>query len=206
MALAAVHAARPAQIRALQLSDADLGNRRLTIAGKTRPLDDLTYQVLLDWLTSRQARWPHTANPHLLISRRTAPGRNRVFRSLFHAPPRNKRQAPGTGSPCRGPLKMPVLPPSCRCPCRLSRLLVGGLTVATDGQGRSPAGLGPGHQDLPSNGHEGRTVTITYSDRVRRSLCCKSAPNADFVWLWIPGIESDKSKQTIQICVLVRDA
>jgi integrase len=42
VALAAVHAARPAQIRALQLSDADLGNRRLTIAGKTRPLDDLS--------------------------------------------------------------------------------------------------------------------------------------------------------------------
>ena len=35
VALAAVHAARPAQIRALQLSDADLGNRRLTIAGRT---------------------------------------------------------------------------------------------------------------------------------------------------------------------------
>ena len=57
-----MHAARPAQIRALQLSDADLGNRGLTIAGRTRPLDDLTYQVLLDWLTSRQARWPNTAN------------------------------------------------------------------------------------------------------------------------------------------------
>jgi hypothetical protein len=74
---------------------------------------------------------------------------------------------------------MPVLPPSCRCPCRLSRLLAGGLAVATDGQGRSPAGLGPGHQGLPSNGHEGGTVTITYSDRVHRSLCCKSPP-ADY--------------------------
>ena len=74
---------------------------------------------------------------------------------------------------------MSVLPPSYRCPYRLSRLLLGGLAVATDGQGRSPAGLGLGHQDLPSNGHEGRTVTITYSDRVRRSLCCKSAPNAE---------------------------
>ena len=46
VALAAVHAARPAQIRALQLTDADLGNRRLTIAGQTRPLDDLTLRVL----------------------------------------------------------------------------------------------------------------------------------------------------------------
>ena len=58
----------PAQIRALQLGDADLGNRRLTIAGRTRPLDDLTCQVLRDWLDHRQARWPDTANPHLLIS------------------------------------------------------------------------------------------------------------------------------------------
>jgi integrase len=87
-----VHAARPAQIRALQLSDADLGNRRLTIAGRTRPLDDLTYQVLLDWLTSRQARWPDTANPHLLISRRTAPGTGPVS----HAWLRSLRGLPAT--------------------------------------------------------------------------------------------------------------
>jgi hypothetical protein len=92
VALAAVHAARPAQIRALQLSDADLGNRRLTIAGRTRPLDDLTYQVLLDWFTTRQARWPNTANPHLLISRRTAPGTGPVS----HAWLRSLRGLPAT--------------------------------------------------------------------------------------------------------------
>ena len=92
MVLAAVHAARPAQIRALQLGDADLGSRRLTIAGKTRPLDDLTYQVLLDWLTSRQARWPDTSNPHLLISRRTAPGTGPVS----HAWLRSLRGLPAT--------------------------------------------------------------------------------------------------------------
>ena len=90
VALAAVHAARPAQIRAIQLSDADLGNRRLTIAGRTRPLDDLTYQVLLDWLACRQRRWPNTADPHLLISRRTAPGpgarQPRMLRSLRGLP------------------------------------------------------------------------------------------------------------------------
>jgi hypothetical protein len=92
VALAAVHAARPAQIRALQLTDADLGNRRLTIAGKTRPLDDLTCQVMLDWLTSRQARWPNTANLHLLISRRTAPGAGPVS----HAWLRSLRGLPAT--------------------------------------------------------------------------------------------------------------
>ena len=72
VALAAVHAARPGQIRALQLDDIDLGNRRITIAGRPRPLDDLTRRLLIEWLDDRRARWPHTANPHLLISKRSA--------------------------------------------------------------------------------------------------------------------------------------
>jgi hypothetical protein len=58
IALAAVHAARPGAIRALQLTDIDLGNRRLTIAGRARPLDELTRQVLLGWLDYRRTRWP----------------------------------------------------------------------------------------------------------------------------------------------------
>ncbi|WP_280255004.1 hypothetical protein [Nocardia wallacei] len=70
--LAAVHAARPNHIRALLLDDIDLGNRRLTIAGRARPLDELTYQVLRRWLDHRRARWPRTANRHLLISKETA--------------------------------------------------------------------------------------------------------------------------------------
>ncbi len=70
--LAAVHAARPGQIRALRLDDVDLGNRRLTIAGRTRPLDELTYRVLVEWLNHRRSRWPHTANTHLLISKESA--------------------------------------------------------------------------------------------------------------------------------------
>jgi integrase len=72
IALAAIHAARPAAIRALQLHDIDLGNRRLTIAGHTRPLDELTRQAILGWLDYRRTRWPGTANPHLLINQRTA--------------------------------------------------------------------------------------------------------------------------------------
>lgn len=74
VALAAVHAARPGAIRALQLDDVDLGNRRLTIAGRTRPLDELTHQILLDWIEHRRQRWPHTANPHLLLSSYSATG------------------------------------------------------------------------------------------------------------------------------------
>jgi site-specific recombinase XerD len=79
--LTAIHAARPGAIRALQLSDADLGNRRLTIAGRTRPIDDLTHGVLRDWLAYRQQRWPASTNPHLLISARTAPGTGPVSHS-----------------------------------------------------------------------------------------------------------------------------
>ncbi|WP_185993849.1 hypothetical protein [Streptomyces benahoarensis] len=72
LALAASHAARAGAIRALQLDDVDLGNRRLTIAGRTRPMDDLTHQMLLAWLDYRRRRWPNTANPHLLINQMTA--------------------------------------------------------------------------------------------------------------------------------------
>ncbi|MCW2942393.1 MAG: hypothetical protein JWN00_5378 [Actinomycetia bacterium] len=72
LALAAIHAARTAPIREMQLDDVDLGNRRLAIAGRTRPLDDLTHQVILRWLEYRQARWPGTANLHLVINQQTA--------------------------------------------------------------------------------------------------------------------------------------
>ena len=72
VALAAVHAARPKTIRELHLGDADLGNRRLVIAGRARPLDDLTRNLLLAWLQHRGRRWPGTANPHLIINQQTA--------------------------------------------------------------------------------------------------------------------------------------
>ena len=90
VALAAVHAARRGAIRALQLDDVDLANHRLTIAGRPRPLDELTYRILVEWLDHRRRRWPNTANPHLLISARTAvglgpvsaPWANRILRGL----------------------------------------------------------------------------------------------------------------------------
>lgn len=72
VALAAVHAARTGAIRALQLDDVDLGNRRLTVAGRARPLDALTHHALLAWLDYRRTRWPNTANPHLVINQITA--------------------------------------------------------------------------------------------------------------------------------------
>lgn len=72
IALAAVHAARPKTIRTMQLEDVDLGNRRITVGGHVRPLDDLTRRAVLDWLDYRRSRWPNTANPHLLITQKTA--------------------------------------------------------------------------------------------------------------------------------------
>jgi len=70
--LAAVHAARPGTIRALQLDDADLAGQRLRLAGKDRPMGELTGKVLREWLEFRHRQWPHTANPHLLISKESA--------------------------------------------------------------------------------------------------------------------------------------
>ncbi len=72
LALAAVHAARPKAIRELHLDDVDLGNRRLAVTGRSRPLDDLTRRLLLAWLEHRRDRWPGTANPHLIINQQTA--------------------------------------------------------------------------------------------------------------------------------------
>ncbi|MEV5768702.1 hypothetical protein AB0L34_29620 [Micromonospora sp. NPDC052213] len=90
--LAAVHAARPGQIHALHLDDLDLAGRRITIAGNPRPLDNLTAQALLDWLTYRRERWPNTANPHLLVSTASAMGLAPVSATWIL----NLRSLPGT--------------------------------------------------------------------------------------------------------------
>lgn len=74
LVLAAVHAARKAATITVQLDDVDLGNRRLTIAGRTRPIDELTHQILIEWLDYRRTRWPNTANLHLIINQRSAVG------------------------------------------------------------------------------------------------------------------------------------
>jgi site-specific recombinase XerD len=72
LALAAVHALRPEAIRHLALGDIDLGSRRITITGQSRPLDDLTRNLILEWLDSRRERWPQTSSPFLLINNQTA--------------------------------------------------------------------------------------------------------------------------------------
>lgn len=72
VALTAVHAARAAPIRHLTLDDLDLPSRRITIAGHSQRLGELPHRALLAWLEHRRATWPLTANPHVLISERTA--------------------------------------------------------------------------------------------------------------------------------------
>jgi hypothetical protein len=72
LALAAVHAARSGAIRALLLDEVDLANHRLVVAGRARPLDDLTRELLQGWLDHRRAIWPNTANPYLFINQQTA--------------------------------------------------------------------------------------------------------------------------------------
>jgi hypothetical protein len=78
IALAAVHAARWAAIRVLTLDDIDLPSRRITIAGHSQRLGDLSHQALRAWLDHRRATWPHTPNKHVLISQRTALGTDPV--------------------------------------------------------------------------------------------------------------------------------
>lgn len=78
-----MHAARFKAIRQVRLDDVDLGNRRITIGGRGRPLDDLTRQVLLEWLDHRAARWPPTANPHLMVNQHSANGTEPVSTSYF---------------------------------------------------------------------------------------------------------------------------
>jgi integrase len=72
LALAAVHALRPEAIRHLTLGDIDLRSRRITLVGQSRPLDDLTRRLILEWLDHRRQRWPRTTSPYLLVTN-TAP-------------------------------------------------------------------------------------------------------------------------------------
>ncbi|MFB6507213.1 hypothetical protein ACFYXP_32745 [Streptomyces sp. NPDC002466] len=106
LALAAVHAARVAQIGMLMLDDVDLGNRRLTIAGRVRPLDDLTLKPLLDWLEHRRNRWPSTANLHLLINNQTATKTSRASNHWISSSTRSQ-DATLSGSASTGSSKRP---------------------------------------------------------------------------------------------------
>ncbi len=105
LVLAAVHAARSEAIRNLRIDDIDLGNRRITIATVTRPLDELTHQLLLDWLEDRRRCWPNTANPHLIVNKQTASSTRPVSDNALTAPFRLERRQ---RSACRATQPIPV--------------------------------------------------------------------------------------------------
>jgi integrase len=83
--LAGVHALRPAGICALRLDDADPAAGILLVGGRARPLDRLTADQLRAWLQARHARWPATADQHLLINRSTGGGSGPVRRGYIQA-------------------------------------------------------------------------------------------------------------------------
>ncbi|MEU5080583.1 MULTISPECIES: hypothetical protein [Streptomyces] len=83
--------------------DVDLGNRRITVGGHVRPLDDLTHRAVLDRLDHRRSRWPNTANPHLLTPGRPPPNSARAL--LEQAAEHSTGPSPKELGPERGALK-----------------------------------------------------------------------------------------------------
>lgn len=72
LALTGVHALGPKQVRDLRLDQVDMANQRLDVNGTHRTLDPFTATAISSYLDYRHARWPHTSNPHLLTTSRTA--------------------------------------------------------------------------------------------------------------------------------------
>ncbi|WP_224274269.1 hypothetical protein [Nocardioides lacusdianchii] len=71
VALVAFHALTGKQLRAIKLTD--IVDGRLTIGDRVIPLAAPVLTRLTAWLDHRNQRWPNSLNPHLLVSRRTAP-------------------------------------------------------------------------------------------------------------------------------------
>jgi hypothetical protein len=72
VALAGVHALLPGQIRHLRTDQVDLPGLRLDPEGLDRPLDEFTAAAIRSYLNFRGTRWPATASPYLLVTRKTA--------------------------------------------------------------------------------------------------------------------------------------
>ncbi|WP_153182775.1 site-specific integrase [Streptomyces sp. E2N166] len=72
-ALLVFHAPRVAEIRTLTLTDLrDLDQGRLYLPSRTILLADPVKERLAAYLTHRHTTWPRTANPHLLLTHRSA--------------------------------------------------------------------------------------------------------------------------------------
>ncbi|MET7759834.1 hypothetical protein ABZT27_34855 [Streptomyces sp. NPDC005389] len=98
---------RVAQIATLTLGDLDLGNRRLTLAGRARPLDGLPLKLPTDWLGYRRRRWPSTANPPPTDQQ---PGRHTSGRASNHwiSAPMRGQTPPWSGSASTTNSKRPL--------------------------------------------------------------------------------------------------
>ncbi|MFJ9560939.1 hypothetical protein ACIRQQ_12970 [Streptomyces fuscichromogenes] len=72
VALAGIHALFPHEIRTLQDSDIELSTGRLRWGEVSRPLADFTAEAIREYRRYRDARWPDSANPHLLLAQQTA--------------------------------------------------------------------------------------------------------------------------------------
>jgi hypothetical protein len=70
----------------------------VTVAGRIRPLDDLTLKLTAVWLDYRRHQWPSTANLHLLINNLTANttsrARNHCHQCSAAGTPRHRGTAP----------------------------------------------------------------------------------------------------------------
>ncbi|WP_329028227.1 hypothetical protein [Streptomyces sp. NBC_00690] len=77
IALAAIHAVPSAEIRTALTADLNLARGTLQLRRGLRRhtlyLEPLTHRLAADWLTYRHQRWPTSANPHLLVTQKTAP-------------------------------------------------------------------------------------------------------------------------------------
>lgn len=71
VALVAFHALTSKQLRELKLTD--IVDGRLTLKGRDIPLARPVQVRLRAWLDHRARTWPHTINPHLFLTRRSAP-------------------------------------------------------------------------------------------------------------------------------------
>jgi integrase len=77
LALVAIHALRPVEPQRLHLADLDRASGRLNVRRQTAGadriviLDELTLRLAGAWQGERARRWPHTTNPHLLVSQQT---------------------------------------------------------------------------------------------------------------------------------------
>ncbi|BBC28914.1 hypothetical protein SGFS_002050 [Streptomyces graminofaciens] len=76
IALAAIHAVPATEIRTARTADLNLARGTLELRRgllrHTLYLEELTHRLTTGWLTYHHRRWPASANPHLLVSQKTA--------------------------------------------------------------------------------------------------------------------------------------